>query len=75
MAQLIQPNNVKVVTKDGEIIVSLQIDLNINLNQSGSVSAIQAADSVTTNNISKKDDDVAWVIPDFKPTEKIKFGK
>jgi len=35
MAQLLKPQNVKVVTKDGELIISLQLDININLNQSG----------------------------------------
>ena len=32
MANLISPQNVQVVTKDGEIVVSLKLDLNINLN-------------------------------------------
>ena len=32
MAQLLKPQNVKIVTKDGEIVISLQLDININLN-------------------------------------------
>lgn len=72
MAQLIQPSNVKVLTKDGEITVSVQIDLNINLNQQG----ITFQDGKTiVQQAAKKDDDVAWVIPDFGTSEKIKFGK
>ena len=30
MAQLLKPQNVKIVTKDGEIVISLQLDININ---------------------------------------------
>lgn len=74
MAQLIQPNSVKVVTKEGEITVSLQIDLNINLNQNGTF-VEGGVTSTAKVNSKKDDDDVAWVIPDFKPSEKINFGK
>lgn len=74
MAHLIQPNSVKVVTKDGEVTVSLQIDLNINLNQNGTFT--DNGTNVNAKVSSKKtDDEVAWVIPDFKPSEKINFGK
>jgi hypothetical protein len=76
MAQLIKPQNVKVVTQDGEVVISLQLDININLNQNGSLSV---SDNSNVKQVSTKqksdDDDVAWMIPDFKPTEKIKFGK
>jgi hypothetical protein len=76
MAQLIKPQNVKVVTKDGEILISLQLDININLNQTG---VLSIEDNSIVKQVSTKpkndEDDVAWAIPDFKPTEKIKFGK
>ena len=76
MAQLIKPQNVKVVTKDGEILISLQLDININLNQTG---VLSIEDNSIVKQVSTKpkndEDDVAWSIPDFKPTEKIKFGK
>jgi len=76
MAQLIKPQNVKVVTKDGELFISLQLDININLNQSGTIAVADQTISGQSNLKAKKDeDDVAWAIPDFKPTEKIKFGK
>jgi hypothetical protein len=71
MPNLIKPNSVKVITKDGEITVSLQIDLNINLNQNGT--------SFTSNNTggvaNNKDDDFEWAIPDFQKAEKVNFGK
>jgi hypothetical protein len=69
MPNLIQPNTVKIVTKEGEITVSLQIDLNINLNQSGM--------TFTNNSVSgnSKDEDFEWAIPDFNKSEKLNFGK
>ena len=76
MPSLITPHSVKIVTKEGEITVSLQIDLNINLNQSGT--------TFTSNNSSggggssssiKNDDDFEWAIPDFQKSEKVNFGK
>jgi hypothetical protein len=76
MAQLLKPQNVKIVTKDGEIVISLQLDININLNQLGAPtvsSGVSLPEQKTTT--SSKQDDVAWEIPDFGPTEKIKFGK
>ena len=75
MAQLLKPQNVKIVTKDGEIVISLQLDININLNQSGSFDVNTSASAVTTDVKKKTDDDVRWEIPEFKTTEKIKFGK
>lgn len=76
MAQLIQPGSVKIVTKDGEITVSVQIDLNINLHQIGNSivdGVINVKESINTQD--NKQEDAAWIIPDFKPTEKIKFGR
>ena len=80
MAQLIQPGSVKIVTKDGEITVKIEIDLNINLHQNGSTiidgsSNIKDAVNIPVNKQNKQDDDAAWMIPDFKSAEKIKFGK
>lgn len=80
MAQLITPNSVKVVTQNGEVTISLQIDLNINLNQAG-ISFINNDGNIKDHNINanasgaKKDEDFEWVIPDFKKTEKVDFGK
>ena len=73
MAQLIKPQNVKVVTKEGELLISLQLDININLNQSGSF--VSTAQDVSKVKAANNDDEVEWAIPEFKPSEKIKFGK
>ncbi len=78
MAQLIKPQNVKIVTRDGELLISLQLDININLNQIGSVVASDDGNIGNTpfaKKMKNDDDDVQWAIPEFKPTEKIKFGK
>lgn len=75
MGQLIRPSDVKIITKDGELKVSITLDLNINMNGSVEVAAN------TISSISKKetlvdniDDKVSWAIPDFA-SEKINFGK
>lgn len=73
MVQLIKPNAVKVITKDGEIQVSLSIELNINLNTDGinfntHVEKLDAKQEKTTEKTN-------WEIPDFENIETINFGK
>jgi len=80
MANLIQPSQVKVVTNNGEVTVHLTIDLNLNLNQNGSIGVSEDSSDRQVTSFSKpkkKDDDdkVMWEVPDFKPSEKLKFGK
>ena len=75
MAQLIKPQNVKIITKDGELLISLQLDININLNQSGNFVLSEPNSSPTVEEKKKEEDAMQWAIPDFKPLEKIKFGK
>ena len=77
MPQLIKPGSVKILTKEGEVSVSITLDLNINLNN-----LLEGIDvSKTTQNKKEKesiieniDDKVTWAIPDFC-SEKINFGK
>jgi hypothetical protein len=75
MAQLIKPGDVKVITKDGQITVQLQIDLNINLNQTGSVTVSSDGQIKSNSKNEQVEEDTAWAIPDFGNTKKIKFGK
>jgi len=73
MPQLIKPGEVKVITKDGEVKISISLDLNINLGEiSGGVNILGATGDKTNK---KEEDKVQWAIPDFAPTEKINFGK
>jgi hypothetical protein len=74
MPQLIKPGDVKIITKDGEVKISISLDLNINMGEvSGGVGILK---SNIEQKINKKEEDkVQWAIPDFAPTEKINFGK
>lgn len=79
MASLIKPGSVKLVTKDGEIQVSLTIDLNLNINADGSLGPSRAETSqvneeskVQSQNTKEK---FEWAIPDFEDAPKINFGK
>jgi hypothetical protein len=74
MPQLIKPNDVKIVTKDGEVKISISLDLNINMGEiSGGINILKSdAESKTTK---KEEDKIQWAIPDFTPAEKINFGK
>jgi hypothetical protein len=81
VASLIKPGTVKIVTKEGEIQVSLTIDLNVNLNteglavlSGGSGSGSGYHDS-TSKQEKVKEDKIEWAIPDFGDAPKINFGK
>jgi hypothetical protein len=79
MVQLIKPNTVKVVTKDGEIQVSIAIELNINLNTDGlslNNNFANNAANVTSKVEVKKEEKTNWEVPDFESSSKIiNFGK
>ena len=75
MAQLIRPSDVKIITKDGELKVSITLDLNINMN--GSVETVSVDGKSTIKKealVDNIEDKVSWAIPDFA-SEKINFGK
>lgn len=77
MPQLIKPSDVKVVTKDGEVKVSITLDLNINLTnllEGMSLPSTQSAKKENNSIAENLDDKVVWAIPDFS-SEKINFGK
>lgn len=74
LAQLIKPNDVKVVTKNGECQISIVLELNINLNGDLAVSA-QSAQVEKVSKVSKQNNDIPWEIPDFEAAPKIQFGK
>lgn len=75
MPQLIKPQNVSVVTKDGELLVNIVLELNINLN-AGAIDVSATAKEVNATRIEMpKSEKTQWAIPDFGPSEKIEFGK
>lgn len=74
MAQVLKPSEVKIITKDGELEITLKLDINININQSDIV--VKSEGTVTQVKEEKKLEDKAnWEIPDFGPSPKLKFGK
>ena len=50
MPALIRPGSVKVVTKDGEVQVSITLELNINLNSEGILGALNIANIASVEN-------------------------
>lgn len=71
MPQVIAPT--QVVTKDGECRVIITLELNINLNQLGEISV--NAQEFKAKPIPKIDDRVEFEIPSFTSNKKIDFGK
>jgi hypothetical protein len=75
LANLLKPNTVKVVTQDGEVQVTISLELTINLNSDNlkiSGSPIQADNNVIRN---KQEKEPMWEIPDFFTGPKVDFGK
>lgn len=71
MPQLIKTGDVKVVSKDGEVKLSITLDLNINL---GDIQGLSVSSSGGGADKNKEEEKVHWAIPDFT-SEKINFGK
>ena len=80
MAQLIKPNTVKVLSQDGEVKMTIALELTINLNSDGlKVSAAAREDCgddfVEKTKLKTKEDKTVWEIPEFGPVSKVDFGK
>jgi hypothetical protein len=78
LGQLLKPNNVKVVTKDGEMHITISLELSINLNSDNL--KIAAAPNFVVPQAEEKlkkqsTDEPMWEIPDFSPMPKVDFGK
>jgi hypothetical protein len=77
MVQIIKPGTTKVITKDGECEITISIELNINLNQSGitvSAQSVQAEAKEIKQEV-KEPESTNWAIPDFSNLKKVQFGK
>jgi len=73
MAHKIKPTQVVTVTKDGECHLVITLELNININGAGGVSAsVQSLDRAEVD-----DDNVEFTIPDFSSfsNKVVDFGK
>lgn len=72
MGRRIKPQEVKIITKEGECSVNITLDLNINITADGlKVSAEAGAAEPEEAKPTPKE----WVIPEFGPSPKINFGK
>ena len=69
MVQLIKPT--QIITQQGEIKVTISLDLNINL-QSGEIT-IKTVDKAKEELV--KERETEWAIPDFSNNVKVNFGK
>ena len=68
----------KVVTKDGEMHVTISLELTINLNSDNL--KVNASPSYVVPQAEQKltkqvNDNPMWEIPDFAPMPKVEFGK
>ncbi len=75
MAQVLKPSELKIVTKDGELEITLKLDINININQSDVSVKTEASNAKTKDVKPSIDEKTNWEIPDFGPSPKLKFGK
>jgi len=72
MGSLVKENKVEVLTKDGEIIVRLTLDINLNLNGT----MVNQTQEVISSVKPKEEDDDFNIIPDFGNSLKVDgFGK
>ena len=75
MAQLIRPTEVSVKTVNGEVLLNIKLDININLSQNGTTQTSVPETKVEGRlEEKKKEDATLWEIPDFTSVPKIKFG-
>ncbi len=76
MAQLIKPTEVSVKTVNGEVLLNIKLDININLSQGNVAQQIAIPETKVEGKLEekKKEDSKLWEIPDFTSVPKIKFG-
>ena len=71
MVRIVHPVQTQVVTKQGECVVTIALDININISADGSLSV--SAKAARTNE--PEEEKVDWAVPDFGKGQKLKFGK
>lgn len=70
MVQLIKPQKVQINTKDGEVLVHITMDLNLNL--TGATVGIKESQDKDAQ--AKEAEEFEWQVPEFS-SKKVKFGK
>jgi len=71
MVQRISPTTVKVIPRDGEL--EIKLDITINVNTEGIISVASVEGTEVKNK--KQDDKVDYIIPDFASGATLEFGK
>lgn len=72
MAQLIKPTEISVKTVNGEVLVNLKLDININLTQGVINTTVESKQEEIKEKPKQKE--TIWEIPEFNSVPKIKFG-
>ncbi|RTK96611.1 MAG: hypothetical protein EKK64_03235 [Neisseriaceae bacterium] len=76
MPRLIKPGQVTVLTQDGEVQVTIVLELNINLNSEGISASVRELKTEEKAAEKKHIEEIPnWEIPNFENKNKIKFGK
>lgn len=78
MGNLLQPTKVErhVVTREGELDVTITLNLNITLNSNGEASVAVKGETVKPVEKQQKKKDTDLEIPDFEtPTQLVDFGQ
>ena len=70
MPQVIRPGDVQIITKNGECLVNIQLELTIKLD--GNLATVGVQSLAATP---KEEEKVSWQIPDFSGGPKLKFGQ
>jgi hypothetical protein len=75
VAQLIKPTEVSVKTVNGEVLLNIKLDININLSQNN-IAQTNGIETKVEGKLDekKKEDATLWEIPNFSNVPKIKFG-
>lgn len=76
MAQLIKPTEISVKTVNGEVLVNLKLDININLTQGVINTTVESKqeEKKIKQEIKQEEKQTLWEIPEFNSVPKIKFG-
>ena len=73
MPTVTRRGNVQIITREGEIKITLEIDININAG--GDITVHAAAKETSNNPRLEQVEENIWTVPEFGPTEKLNFGK
>ena len=70
MVQLIKPQQVSISTKEGELLIHLTLDINVNAGNARIGTEVQEGEERSAEPTEKVD----WAIPEFT-SGRVKFGK